>query len=74
MTLIIVHDMYNEEKAPRLPLQKDLLEMEIGSDNGSVLSIHDRRVNKQYVQERKFARLFRLMLPSPTWDGQHVDS
>ena len=62
------------KKAERLMLKNSLLEIEINPENGSILGIKDKRVENQYIKHKKFARLFRLMLPSTYWDGQHADS
>lgn len=55
-------------------LINDTLKIEIDSVNGSIISIYDKRINKEYITAKKFAALFRLMIPVENWYGRHIES
>jgi hypothetical protein len=42
--------------------------------HGSIVSIQDKRLGREYLGESLGANLFRLMVPCPEWDGRHIDS
>ncbi|MCL2884524.1 MAG: hypothetical protein FWF49_03470, partial [Oscillospiraceae bacterium] len=41
---------------------------------GSVVSIFDKRLEREFLTAKGFEKLFRIMLPSDKWDGRHADS
>ncbi|HET6488038.1 MAG TPA: DUF6259 domain-containing protein [Spirochaetia bacterium] len=43
-------------------------------DAGSLVGLYDKRLKRSYLGASQFSGLFRLMVPSPQWDGRHFDS
>jgi len=66
--------MPEEEGSAKLSLRNDFLEVEISPENGSIIGIMNKKIRKQYIKEKKYGRLFRLIIPSSIWEGRHVDS
>lgn len=61
-------------KSAGVILRNHNLEVVVDAENGSVVGIKDKRLSMQYIKDARFARLFRFLLPTPQFEGQHVDS
>ncbi len=55
-------------------LTNSYIEIGLNESNGSVIKLKDLSIEKDYIHEVELARLFRLIIPSESWQGQHVNS
>ena len=57
-----------------ISLENDHVKVDFDESSGSICGIFDRLLNRQYLTEKEFARSFRLILPTRSWHGHHLDS
>jgi len=50
------------------------IEVRLDDTNGSITRLKDLRISKDYISKAEFARLFRLIVPSESWQGRHINS
>jgi hypothetical protein len=62
-----------EKAVNSITLENRELRCTVGSD-GSVSSLFSKSTGRNFVSDGNSARIFRLVLPLPDWDGHHIDN